>query len=96
MNFDMVNGTFELFGAYFTWRNAYQLYKDGGEIKGVYWPMFSFMMMWGLWNLLYYPHLNQPLSFYAGILLTLGNVAWVTQAIAVTQFKGFYNGYRKK
>ncbi len=34
---DLINGIFEIVGSYFTWMNAYKLYKDK-EIKGVYWP----------------------------------------------------------
>ena len=77
---DLVNGIFELIGAFFAWVNAYKLFKDK-EIKGVYWPIWIFYTAWGGWNLWYYPALNQWLSFIAGALLTGGNLAWVVLAI---------------
>lgn len=77
---DIINGLFELVGAYFTWRNYFQLAKER-EIKGVYWPMLAFFTVWGFWNLLYYPSLNQWFSFTAGVVLVLGNAAWVAKAV---------------
>lgn len=77
---DAINGSFELLGAWFTWRNAVQLYRDK-TIKGVYWPMWAFFSAWGIWNLWYYPSLGQILSFYAGSLLVCGNIAWTVMAI---------------
>jgi len=76
MNPDLINGLFELVGSYFTWMNAWTLFKEK-EIKGVYWPTTVFFTTWGLWNLYYYPALGQSFSFYAGIFLVLGNVVWV-------------------
>lgn len=77
---DLINGLFELVGAGFTWRNAWQLRIDH-EIRGVYWPTSLFFAAWGLWNLVYYPELGQWASFAAGVVLMAGNIAWVTQAI---------------
>ncbi len=76
---DLLNGLFELGGAVVAWMNAYKLYKDR-EIKGVYWPVWIFFSSWGLWNLYYYPSLGQYISFYAGIILVSGNIAWVVLA----------------
>jgi len=76
MNPDLINGLFELVGSYFTWMNAWTLFKQK-EIKGVYWPTTVFFTVWGLWNLYYYPALGQSFSFYAGIILVLGNIVWV-------------------
>lgn len=73
---DVVNGLFELGGAYFTWRNYFQLMKDR-ETKGIWWPLIAFMTLWGFWNLIYYPSLGQWLSFGAGLLLVGGNLFWV-------------------
>lgn len=76
MLFDLINGAFELGGAWFTWRNAYQLYCDR-EVRGVYWPMFGFFAGWGLWNLAYYPSLEQWASLVGAVALVLGNIAWL-------------------
>lgn len=72
---DLINAAFEFGGSIFTWMNAYHLYKDR-QVKGVFSPAFIFFAIWGLWNLFYYPHLDQMLSFYAGIILVVGNVLW--------------------
>ncbi len=79
---DLINGTFELVGAGFTWRNAWQL-KQERTIAGVYWPTILFFTVWGAWNLLYYPALDQWVSFFGGVLLVLGNAWWVLQAITL-------------
>lgn len=80
MNVDIVNGLFETGGAFFTWMNAWKLHKDK-EIRGVYWPITAFFAAWGLWNLVYYRALEQYFSWYAGMLLVVGNIAWVAQAV---------------
>jgi len=77
---DLINGSIELVGAIFSWRNAWQLRLDR-EIRGVYWPTSLFFAAWGLWNLYYYPALGQWASFSAGLVLVAGNVAWVAMAI---------------
>lgn len=73
---DYINGIFEFVGAFFTWKNAFVLYKDK-MIKGVYWPTIAFFSLWGLWNLHYYPSLQQWASFSGGTLLVGGNITWV-------------------
>lgn len=80
MNFDLINGAFELLGAILTWRNALQLKRDR-ELRGVYWPTTAFFAAWGIWNLIYYPALGQWASFAGGVLLVAGNVAWVVMAL---------------
>lgn len=77
---DVVNGLFELVGAFFTWRNYFQLRRDR-ELKGIYWPLIAFMTLWGFWNLLYYPSLDQWFSFACGCVLMLGNAQWVNLAL---------------
>lgn len=77
---DLANAAFELFGAYFSWRNAWQLHLDR-SIRGVYWPAWFFYSAWGIWNLYYYPALDQWLSFWAGAVLVSGNLAWIALAV---------------
>lgn len=84
---DLINGLIKLVGAGLTWRNAWELWK-ARELRGVYWPTSMFFTVWGVWNLYYYPSLDQWFSFYAGILLTMGNLAWVVMAVHL-KFKGF-------
>jgi hypothetical protein len=80
IHLDVINGSFELLGAFFTWKNALRLYRDK-NLEGVYWPTIAFFTMWGMWNIYYYPNLGQWLSFIGGILLISGNLAWTIQAI---------------
>jgi len=89
MSEDLVNGLFEIVGAYFVWMNAYVLYKEQ-EIKGIFWQSWAFFAAWGMWNLYYYPSLDQWISFYAGIILVTGNVAWVVMAVQIKYKFGFY------
>lgn len=79
---DIGNGLFEAFGAVLSWRNAYQLKRDK-KIAGVYWPVYVFYTAWGFWNMYYYPSLGQWFSFFAGLVLVLGNLAWVIQALSL-------------
>jgi hypothetical protein len=80
---DLINGSFELVGAAFTWRNAVELWR-AREFRGVYWPTAAFFAVWGLWNLVYYPALGQWFSLAGGVLLVAGNLAWVAMAFRIT------------
>jgi len=82
---DHMNALFELVGSFLTWMNAWCLYQEK-QTKGVYWPTAAFFSVWGMWNLFYYPSLGQYWSFYAGILLVSGNVAWVWLAVKYNYF----------
>lgn len=86
--FDIINALFEAFGAYTAWRNFAQLYRER-EIKGVYWPMWGFFTMWGLWNVFYYPSLGQWFSFVAGVALLAGNAAWTVLAARLMMFADY-------
>ena len=76
---DLINGLFESGGSIIIWINIFKLYKDR-EVKGVYYPLWIFYSLWGLWNLYYYPSLNQQISFIAGITIVAGNIIWSTMA----------------
>lgn len=83
MNFstpDIVNGAFELLGGGLCWMNVKRLMQQK-YISGVYWPVQAFFALWGFWNLFYYPHLGQWVSFAGGIILVVGNTIWVILAI---------------
>jgi len=73
---DQINGTFEVLGSVTTWMNVVTYFKDR-EVKGVYWPATFFYIAWGLWNLWYYPQLNQIWSFYGGLCIATGNIVWL-------------------
>lgn len=73
---DIISAMFESVGAVASWLNVRAYLKDR-EVKGVVWSMAFFWVAWGIWNLYFYPSLNQWFSFYAGIVLCLGNLVWL-------------------
>lgn len=73
---DGINGGFELVGAIATWANARRLWRDR-TVSGVDWRSMGFFSVWGLWNLIYYPNLNQWASTLGGAALVVGNLAWL-------------------
>jgi hypothetical protein len=73
---DLVNGAFELFGGIFILNHCRTLRKDK-EVKGVSIISIVFFSGWGIWNLYYYPHLDQWLSFAGGLLISAANLLWI-------------------
>lgn len=73
---DLINGSFEILGSAMTWMNVKRILKDRGY-GGIYPPAVAFFWSWGLWNLYFYPHLDQWLSFAGGISLVLANTTWI-------------------
>jgi hypothetical protein len=86
MNYDLVNGLFEFFGGIWLWLDVLKLYKDR-DIKGVYWPTRGFFAAWGIWNLFYYPSLDQWWSFAGGLWIVAANLVWVVLAIMYLRSK---------
>lgn len=80
MNPDTINALFEAVGAVLSWINFRKLLADR-EVKGIHWPITGFWAAWGLWNLYYYPALEQWFSFAAGVFLVSGNLAWVAAVL---------------
>lgn len=76
---DFINGSFELAGGLATWFNVRRLLRDK-QVKGVYWPIWILMTVWGFWNLYYYAQLGQWCSLLGGIALAFGNLIWVVLA----------------
>ncbi len=66
----MLSGVFIL-------NNCYTVCKHGA-VAGVSIISVAFFTLWGVWNLYYYPSLNQWCSFYGGILLVVANFIWIT------------------
>jgi len=73
---DLINASFELFGGFFILMHCWVAYKDKA-VAGVSIISVAFFSLWGFWNLFYYPHLGQMLSFYAGVFIVLANLLWV-------------------
>lgn len=72
---DQINGAFAFVGSLMLWINAYKLYKEK-LFRGVHWGPTGFFAAWGLWNLYYYPHLNQMWSFAGGMSIVTANLVW--------------------
>jgi hypothetical protein len=72
---DLVNGLFELVGGVLIWKNVQTIRRDK-MVRGVTSWVTWFFTTWGFWNLFYYPHLAQWLSFTGGLAIVSGNFAW--------------------
>lgn len=73
---DLVNGLFELFGALSVWMHVKRIMRDK-QSRGVDPFATAFFTAWGFWNLYYYPHLHQWLSFTGGVAIVCGNAVWL-------------------
>lgn len=73
---DIINGIFEAGLACFLWRGVLMLRTDK-IVRGFYWPTVAWTTAWGIWNLGYYPHLNQWASFIGGIAVVAVNIIWL-------------------
>jgi hypothetical protein len=73
---DLVNGAFELLGGAFIFNHCRAVWRDKA-VKGVSVLSTAFFTLWGLWNLYYYPHLNQWWSLAGGVAIVLANAVWV-------------------
>ncbi len=80
---DLVNGLYEAGGGLMLLRNVRQLHRDK-QVRGVSILTSAFFASWGWWNLYYYPHLSQWLSFIGGVLVTAVNGVWVAQMVYYT------------
>lgn len=73
---DLINGTFEIIGGLFILLSVFDLYKKK-QVSGIDWRTTAFFFSWGLWNLYFYPSLDQTLSFIGGVFMSICNLAWV-------------------
>ena len=72
---DLINGVFEASGSLFILLSIRRLYEDK-LVRGVSFIHVGFFSLWGVWNLYYYPHLGQWLSFAGGVLITVSNMSY--------------------
>ena len=77
---DFINGMYELLGAPFIFLSVLNLHRTK-KVSGVSWVHAGFFASWGYWNLFYYPHLNQWLSFIGGCAIVVVNSIWLAQLI---------------
>lgn len=74
---DIINGTFEILAGLFVLNHCRAVLRDKA-VAGVSIVSTVFFSFWGAWNLFYYPHLEQSVSFYGGIVIMAANIIWVT------------------
>lgn len=80
---DFINSLFEFIGALFILNNVRLLYASK-TVRGVSILSTVYFFMWGAWNLMYYPSLNQWWSFAGGIAIMLSNTLWIGMMIYYT------------
>ena len=73
---DQINGLFEAGLAVMLFLNLRRLSKDK-VVKGFDYRVVVFTTAWGVWNLFYYPSLDQWWSFYGGIAVVTMNATWL-------------------
>lgn len=76
MTADIFNGAFELLGGIFVLNHCRAVWKDKA-VKGVSILSTAFFSAWGVWNLYYYPSLDQWWSFAGGLAIVGANVLWI-------------------
>jgi hypothetical protein len=76
---DLTNGLFEAFGALSLTANVRAIRRDR-SVRGVDWRVTSFFLLWGVWNLYYYPSLVQWWSFTGGLFVVVVNAIWLGYA----------------
>lgn len=77
---DTINAAFELAGAFAAALNLTRLWRDR-IVAGVDWRAFALFTAWGIWNLFYYRHLEQPHSALAAAALVIINIGWLALAL---------------
>lgn len=77
---DTINAIFEMGAAFAMCMDVRQILRDRAT-RGVYWPLRAYFLIWGFWNLYFYPAMGAPWSFTAGMILTIVNGIWVGFAL---------------
>lgn len=81
---DLINAAFESVGGLFVLNHCRVLYRDKA-IAGVSKLSTAVFFAWGVWNLYYYPGLDQWLSFFGGLVIVTGNCLWLGMMLYYTR-----------
>lgn len=73
---DAVNGLFESFGGLMILNHCRTVLKDKA-VRGVSIISTVFFTCWGIWNLYFYPLLDQWASFSGGLVIVIANMGWI-------------------
>lgn len=71
---------FEFLGGLFITLSCIKLYRDK-KVRGVSFVHVAYFTAWGYWNIHYYPHLEQWVSFAGGLGVVLTNTVWLVMLI---------------
>lgn len=77
---DAVNGGFEVGGGFFMLNHCRVLHAHK-SVRGVSMLSSLFFLTWGVWNLYYYPALNQPVSFYGALFITAASSIYIAMML---------------
>lgn len=77
---DAVNSVFEFLGTPFVLVSLIKVIRNKNS-NGVSYLTLLFFSVWGYWNMFFYSHLEQWLSFTASIALALTNTAWMVAVL---------------
>lgn len=77
---DFVNALFQVMAGVFVLNHCRVLLHDK-QVKGVSTASTMFFVTWGLWNLAYFPSLDQQWSLYGAIFVTGANVIYVAMQV---------------
>jgi hypothetical protein len=84
---DIINGSFEALGGFFILLSVLKLHR-AKCVSGVSYVHVAFFSAWGYWNLYFYPHLDQWLSFWGGLFLVATNTWWLGQIVYYNRWPG--------
>ena len=73
---DIINGLFEGIGSVFMAANIVRILKDK-KVAGFSWTASAFFGSWSLFNLFYYPHLDQFWSLAGAVCMAVSNTTYV-------------------
>jgi len=73
---DQINACFEGVGAAMILNNCRMVIRDK-LVRGVSILTNAYFTSWGIWNVFYYPSLNQVWSFRAGLCICTANILWI-------------------
>ena len=86
---DLINGLFELFGAFVLLANVKMIRIDK-TVRGMDWRTTAFFTSWGFWNIFYYSNLDQWASFAGGLAIAAVNLTWLGH-IAYYKYTGDFD-----
>jgi len=77
---DLINGGFEAFAGFAILNHCFKVLQDKC-VRGVSIASSFFFLVWGFWNVFYYPHLEQFWSCVGGVFVTIANICYFTLLI---------------